>query len=96
MRPLVPCDCCGRHVRRGSSRCPFCSRARPSRLRSAIVAAAFFGSAAIAGCAYGPPPDDEEDGDVAAEVQAETVTEVEAEAAGGEPDGVSDVTSDGD
>ena len=68
-RPLVACEGCGRHVLREAMSCPFCSRA-PSRLRGALVAAAFFGSAAIAGCAYGPPPDDEDGGDTSSEVSA--------------------------
>jgi hypothetical protein len=77
-RPLVACESCGRHVRRDAASCPFCTRATPSRLRGAIVAAAFFGSAAIAGCAYGPPPDDV-DGDAAAEVQSDGSAEVQPE-----------------
>ncbi len=77
-RPLVACDGCGRHVLRDAERCPFCARSGPSRLRGALVAAAFFGSAAIAGCAYGPPPDDfdSSDADAASEVQADGADEV--------------------
>ncbi|MBL8784323.1 MAG: hypothetical protein JNJ59_05425 [Deltaproteobacteria bacterium] len=54
----VACEGCGRHVRAADEVCPFCARRAPSRLRHALVAAAFFGATTIAGCAYGPPPDD--------------------------------------
>lgn len=74
-RPLVACEGCGRHMLRDEASCPFCARA-PSRLRGALVAAAFFGSAAIAGCAYGPPPDDEDGGDVSSEVSAGDASDV--------------------
>jgi len=70
-RPLVVCEGCGRHVRRDATCCPFCKCKSSSLVRGALVAAAFFGTAAIPGCAYGPPPDDDTSQDGVTEVQAD-------------------------
>lgn len=97
-RPLFPCAQCGRHIRRSESACPFCKSARP--WRTAVLAAAFFGAAAMPACAYGPPPDDFTDqADVAAAETlladaptAEATSEVVTTTT---PDGTTDEISDG-
>jgi len=74
--PLVVCHACHRHVRSDASACPFCASELQPRVNGsgrahpwpALAVLAF----AAAGCAYGPPPEDPEDGgvdDAAADTQ---------------------------
>lgn len=76
----VACEGCGRHVKIDDEACPFCAQRAPSRLRSALVAAAFFGATTIAGCAYGPPPDDFRDTNDAADVAGDVTGDADTSA----------------
>jgi len=69
-RPLVVCPDCARHVKRGSGQCPFCGGGA-GRFAKAAVVAAFFGAAAIPGCAYGPGPDDFDSDDTSVSADAD-------------------------
>ena len=77
---LASCPGCGRHVKVAeSSSCPFCKTGfAPGAFFKGLTIAAFFGAAAIPGCAYGPPPDFDTTDDSA---------EVDALQSDGEPDG---------
>ena len=92
-RPLVACAACGRHYKQQESACPFCTSSRGiGPIQRAVVAAAFFGTAAIAGCAYGPPPDDFEDTmDAQSEVSADGVDETSDGVDGTSVDGLGEL-----
>ena len=73
---LVVCHACHRHVRGDATACPFCAAGLKPRVTGSGHATAWPALAlltfAAAGCAYGPPPKDPEDGgvdDAAAETQ---------------------------